>query len=451
MKNDQNGISKQPLIVTKFISNISQKKKGIVGMAKSGQSAFNLLKSITKCPSNIATFDDNPQLAKFSDPQIFLSEFNPDYLIVSPGYPLSKEWIQTSIRKRVSVINEITLASYFLDKEKLVAITGSVGKSTTVALLEAGLESMGVRSFVGGNYGTPFCDYLYKIIVEQKARAEWVVLELSSYHLERLENIRFDCSAITSLTSNHLERYHNKEEYYQVKFNIFNFTKGPVFLNGHGGELLEFSRKHPHPNQIVIDRNENRFQSRNLSTCKLVGTHNQDNLAMAFGIAENCGWGVEFEKAMREFPGLPHRMENLGLIEKRLFINDSKATTIDSVKTAINSILPLCQEASRIIVLLGGRDKNLPWSELSFLTKSKNIIPLVFGECRDIVAEKIELQSSKFEKLNGAIEKACFISRSGDIILLSPGGSSLDEFQNFEARGNFFKNAVWSFSKNLKP
>ncbi|MGZ3743445.1 MAG: UDP-N-acetylmuramoyl-L-alanine--D-glutamate ligase, partial [Pseudobdellovibrionaceae bacterium] len=150
-------------------------------------------------------------------------------------------------------------------------------------------------------------------------------------------------------------------------------------------------------------------------------------------------------QAMKTFQGLEHRLGNLGFFNGVHYINDSKATALDSVLTAVEEARKYLPFHATMYVLVGGRNKNLPWEKLEILKNFSDISFLFFGECREIAQEKSQLTGPKFAKLEEAIIYAASLAKPNDIVLLSPGGTSLDEFNGFEARGNFFKEKV----KNL--
>ena len=415
----------------------------IVGMGMSGEAARRLLlRSRVKGP-DLITFDDKSGMANYSDPEKMLRERSPKTLVVSPGYPLSKEWIQEFREQGGSVTSELALALHFLTSERLVCVTGSVGKSTTVSLLEAGLKSFSPASFVGGNIGRPLADYVSDLLERKRDKAPWVVLELSSYQLENCGELRCDFSAITYLTGNHLDRYPSREAYYETKWSLVKRTDKAVVLNENGGDLRGFAKGRKENAEILwTDQSDEELASYELNDAKLLGAHNQDNLAVAVKIAREAGWPQSVFQAMKEFPGLPHRMENLGMRQKVLFVNDSKATTIESVKTAALGIYEQMDKKSHLILLLGGRDKNLPWADLSALKKIQKLKPVFFGECGSVAMAKSGLAGEIFPSLKEALDAIHSYVRTGDTVLLSPGGTSLDEFKSFEERGRFFSESV---------
>lgn len=411
----------------------------VVGLGMSGEAAMRLLK-LNKVPaSELFSFDDKPGAADFSDPEKMLDEKNPQTLVVSPGYPLAKPWIRDFIANGGTVTSELALALHFVNKERLIGVTGAVGKSTTVSLLEAGLKAFSPDSFVGGNIGRPLADYASDLLERKRNPAPWIVLELSSYQLENCGSLRCELSAITYLTGNHLDRYPSQEAYYDQKWELVKRTDKVVVLNESGGDLKKYARGKKADAQILwTDQNDEELTQFEFDAAKLLGSHNQDNLAIAGKLAREAGWPAEAFQAMKEFPGLPHRMENLGERSKIRFVNDSKATTIESVKTAALGIYDRMDRKAQLILLVGGKDKNLPWEQLKDLKRIQKLRLVFFGAVAETAKTKSGFDGPTGKRLWDAMAIVKDIAKPGDIVLLSPGGTSLDEFKNFEERGKTF-------------
>lgn len=417
----------------------------IVGMARSGESAERFLLARGLKREDILTFDQKVP-AQFKDPQDLMSQGKPKTLVVSPGVPLKSSWIVEAQKAGVTITSEINLACEVLTDEKVIGVTGSLGKSTTVSLLGAGLAAFDKNSFVGGNLGTPFCDYALGVISGKRPRAQWIVLELSSYQLENCRNLKLAHSAITFLSANHMERYESLSDYYLTKWRMVNLTSGNLFLNQNGGDLVDFAEQQPEFSRcVVVSRQNKNLLPHALSQSALLGSHNQDNIALATEIALHCHWPISAIQGMKAFEGLEHRLENVGIFDGVRFINDSKATALDSVITATEVAHEYLAANGQLHVLLGGRDKNLPWEELAELGILPRTSFTFFGECRKIAQEKSGLMGPQYDSLGSAIKAILTQVKSNDIVLLSPGGTSLDEFKGFEDRGRFFKEKVRSY------
>ncbi|WII72971.1 UDP-N-acetylmuramoyl-L-alanine--D-glutamate ligase [Bdellovibrio sp. 22V] len=433
--------------MNEFIKNLKT-PIAIVGMGKSGDAAYKLLQHFGFAKESLFTFDGKLETAHFKDPEAMMATAQPQTLVVSPGVPLTAGWIQKARQNGVKITSEISLAAACLTSEKLIGVTGSVGKSTTVSLLGAGLESFSHTGFVGGNLGIPFCEYALQVVEGKRPAADWVVLELSSYQLENCEGLKLDYSAITYFTSNHLERYESLQHYYDTKWSILSLTKNAMFLNSEGGDLVEYYKTNGDHEQVkIISKNDPAMAALHLEKALLIGQHNQDNLALASALALEAGWPKSSVEAMKNFKGLAHRLENVGTYKGIRFINDSKATAMDSVLIATTAAYDTLANQGKLYLLLGGRDKNLPWQDLIPLKNFKGMEFIFFGECRVIAQNKSLLPGKAFARLEEALHYALQEAKEKDTVLLSPGGTSLDEFKSFEDRGNFFKKKIEDFAK----
>lgn len=419
----------------------------VVGMGKSGNAARRLLWAAGILPSDIVTFDGKQAEAQYQNSTELMNVVRPRTLVVSPGVPLSSPWILEARQNGVHITSEINLACSVLDGENIIGVTGSVGKSTTVSILGAGLTSFSKKAFVGGNLGLPFADYAADVLEKIRLRADWVILELSSYQLENSEKLQLELAAITYFTANHLERYSDLNEYYDTKWKIAVLTRNQIVLNRHGGDLRDFFQGKDSSRILWADRDSEDFKKFHLKNSRLIGEHNQDNLAVACLLALKAGWPESSIEAMKNFTGLSHRLENLGEHKGIRFINDSKATAMDSVLIAVQAASQSRNPGGKLFTLLGGRDKNLPWQELQNLKFTPNADFIFFGECREIAQSQSHLPGLSFKTLGEALDFCFQHARANDVILLSPGGTSLDEFKNFEERGNFFRQRVQSFMK----
>jgi UDP-N-acetylmuramoylalanine--D-glutamate ligase len=419
----------------------------VVGLGLSGVAALRLLRLNRVKKEDLITYDGAAP-ADFSDPVKMMEERAPRTLVVSPGVPLSTEWIRDAEDHGALVTSELALALHFITTEKLIGVTGSVGKSTTVSLLEAGLKIFSPDSFVGGNIGRPLADYVADLLERKRPLAPWVVLELSSYQLENCGNLHCLISALTYLTGNHLDRYDSVNQYYDTKWALVKRTEKSVVLNSHGGDLKKYAKgRKESPELLWTDQNDEELASLELDQAKLLGSHNQDNLALAAKIAREALWPEAAFQGMKNFPGLPHRMENLGLRQRIRFVNDSKATTMESVKTAALGLYEQMDRKTNLVLFLGGKDKGLPWGELAELKKIQKLKPIFFGECGAKAQAMSGLGGELYPSLKAAMGASHSFVKTGDTVLLSPGGTSLDEFKNFEERGKFFAEAV----KNSYP
>lgn len=422
----------------------------VVGLGLTGKSVLRLLKVLGVSDHDVISYDDKDPGAQIKSAEQAL-KLDPKTLIVSPGFPLATVWIQDLRKKQVVITSELELASNFLKREKIVAVTGSVGKSTVVAILGQGL---GHRGFVGGNFGNPLADYICDVIQEKRTRVDWIVLELSSYQLENFPSLRADGAIITSLTPNHLERYKTQDDYYRTKLTLISKCVGPIVFNHSGFDLIPFVRKYfgdsKHRARFTsTDRKDPIVKSVLTKNKLLLGAHNRDNLAVCVRLAQLLDWPSEVIEGFFTFAGLPHRLENLGRHHGAIFINDSKATTIASVLQAVQSLKKQIGQAANFHLLLGGKDKNLPWQDLKGLKRIKNAQFYFFGDSAEKAQRLSALPGKVFPKLSPALKQVLSQSKKDDLVLLSPGGTSLDEFKSFEDRGQNFKKEIeqWSHGR----
>lgn len=424
---------------TTYIKNLKT-PIAVLGLGKSGTEALSLLQKFSYKPEQIITYDEKNTLAQFHTPEQILS-LAPKTLVVSPGIPLNSGWIQKLVSSGAHVTSEITLAASLLTTEKIIGVTGSVGKSTVVSLLAAGVRTFDMNAFIGGNIGTPLCTYALKLI-KGETKAEWIILELSSYQLENCAQLILNNSIVTFLSANHLERYASLEDYYQTKLKITSITKDFCLFGKTSKDGEKYSAQSKSKTKLV---NADNFSKPDLlSNVYLLGAHNKDNFALAVEMARLCNWPEASFAEMAQYRGLPHRLEFVAELGGVTYVNDSKATALDSVLVATKSCLVNLSSDGKLFLLLGGKDKNLPWSELSAPLKNHNINTVFFGACGLIAKEASDLSGEYFEKLGSAINYCQRRAKAGDVVLLSPGGTSLDEFKNFEERGDFFKTLVLS-------
>jgi UDP-N-acetylmuramoylalanine--D-glutamate ligase len=266
---------------------------------------------------------------------------------------------------------------------------------------------------------------------------------------------------LTYFCSNHLERYRDLEHYYDVKRIVFDRAE-TCFSNAASPELHNYLERHgllSSPKLREISLSTQSLLSRaEFDRKALVGEHNCENLAVAAAVLNECGvWSETVKEALLKFPGLAHRMERVDLgAGAPLFINDSKATALESVLTAVHSVLadPAFRKdpSRKLLCLFGGRDKKHPWEKLSELrSDTQRLDVLFFGECAETAADRSGLVGRSFKTLRLAMEAARTQASSKDWVLLSPGGTSLDEFKNFEDRGRKFSEwarELWSLGES---
>ncbi len=393
-----------------------------------------------------------------------------DLVMTSPGVSyLHNPILQKAIAEKIEIKNDVTL---FLEKwkniGKTIGVTGSNGKSTIVTLLHQMVVASGSSSILVGNIGKSPLDYL----VQEQKPGTIAVLELSSYQLESFKpEHAVDVAIISNLSSNHLDHYDGDfQKYADAKIKIANPDKTKLIVNFDNeetnkylGQILKEFKNNLYPVSLKTDiteassdgaytnSNGNIFvqanheiefdQSKGL---RVFGQHNFYNIAMSILAFDLIGlnYGEKIEKAIRDFSGLEHRIEFVREIEDVVFVNDSKSTTPDSTRAAIESF----GQNKNIILIMGGEDKDMNFKVLApyFEQYAKYLILLPGNTEKKIIdlCDLAEIEYFKVSDMKEAVVKARELSSTGDIILLSPSSSSLNAYKNFEHRGSEFKKFV---------
>ncbi|MBP7844377.1 MAG: hypothetical protein KA116_06135 [Proteobacteria bacterium] len=393
----------------------------IVGRGLSGQAAGALLEHFGWIPKrDLFYFDDQKERSDFTSIEELLKK--PwKRLIISPGYPLSSPWIMRLSQESVQLTSELDLGGQYLETEQTIALTGSVGKSTAAATLDYLLRKSSKRSFLGGNFGTPLCTYVLECLKGLRERADFLVIEVSSFQLENLKHL-WDWGLFTPFYPNHLDRYDSLEAYYSVKWRLLDLVKKQVLASSHSGDLNAFCETHSHPKLKIIDADG--FSS-----------------VLKF-LLDNLGINVN-DSEFLDFPGLPHRLEKLKTREQILFINDSKCTTLQGVRHALKELrVDRAIKSENIYLLLGGKDKSLDWENLLKDLNNETIKLCFFGALRSKLLKHFPHPFLHSDKLAHLLIELKPKLKKGDQVLLSPGGVSFDEFKDFNARGDYFKNFV---------
>ncbi|MGC4000612.1 MAG: UDP-N-acetylmuramoyl-L-alanine--D-glutamate ligase [Anaeromyxobacter sp.] len=383
-----------------------------------------------------------------------------DLVVVSPGVPLANPELQAARRKGVPIWAEVELGWRFLPEGTLVVgLTGTNGKSTTTALTGA-LLARHRPTFTGGNLGTPLCEHLLS-----GERADVVMLELSSFQLEGIDQLRAHLAAILNVTPDHLDRYRDVEDYAAAKARLF-ATQQPgdaalandrddralAMAGASRGARFTFGFGPPAPGAVRCAEGEpgpegsalwwsaggapERYLLRNRA---LRGRHNRENAMAAVALARLAGVpGAEVQAGLDAFPGLHHRLELVGEGRGVEWVNDSKATNVDSTYVGL-AAFPA--GTPRVILIMGGRGKKAPYAPLRPLFPGRVKALLTIGEDGPNVARELGdlAPTEACGDLAGAARRAALLSGSGDVVLLSPACASYDQFSNYEERGEAFR------------
>ena len=425
-----------------------KKKVLIIGYGITGKACVNYF---LKKKYKVFVYDKNDQDivgAKRVDCVEEVLQNGVRFAISSPSFNIKKdEFIKSLIRLGVKVQTEMEYSLKRVLGIK-IGVTGTNGKSTTSSLI-FDMLSQSNRAILAGNIGDPLINYVGKT-----SRKTYIVLEVSSYMLENMNHFQFDVACLLNLSQDHLSWHGSLEDYYLAKTKIFNNQeKRYSVLNNDDKVVYEFS-KHLTSKLFYFSKqqmvkgsyirdgkvcffNEDFDDLISLEKIKLLGEKNLENVLCACTVAKLLKIKDEdIIKSLQNFSGLKHRLEFCGEYRGVKFYNDSKATNISSTLSALTAF------KKDVILLVGGQGKNQDFSEL-FNKIEKNIkFLIVFGE----IKQEIMKISSKFKDVNiifendfnSAFFKACEISMSGDVVLLSPACASFDEFKNFEHRGEVF-------------
>jgi len=375
-----------------------------------------------------------------------------DLIVPSPGVPADLPGLQTAHSAGVTVWSEIELADRFLNG-KLIGITGSNGKTTTTSLIEHILRSAGIATVLAGNIGTPM------IASVDKTRDDTVtVAELSSFQLELIESFRTNISVFLNLTPDHLDRHHTLEAYTAAKIRIFENQTEQDFavLNADDPATTQvaptrprvywFSRKQRVaqgayvPDAEIVFRHDGEEETiLRVEDIPLPGAHNLENVLAAVVACRLAGASsMAIAKGVRSFAGVEHRIEFVAEIGGVRYYNDSKATNVDATLKALDAF------PGRILVVLGGKDKNSDYTVLRQPLRDKAILALLIGTAADKIEKQIEgsVAIERANTLQRAVEVASHAAQPGDVVLLAPACASFDQFQSYEHRGRVFKELV---------
>ena len=484
---------------------IKGKRILVFGLARSGVGAANLLAGLG---AEVTATDKKPadalgEYVRQLSPSVklCLGEYPPsmngtDMVVVSPGVPLHIDPIIKAREKGIKIIGELELAYQMVSgrqsavsgqKTEFLAVTGTNGKSTTTSLLDWMLRKGGFRSMVGGNIGNALTEEIAKAMrtqTEVKAKGkehpgaypdfpEYVVVEVSSFQLESIDEFSPKAATILNITPDHMDRYHSLPDYIDAKCRIFE-NQGPddfLLLNAddpltveiiqriRGGSLrgreipriYYFSRKHAvkgayyREGAISFDL-PGVPPSFTLQPAlfRIQGVHNLENAMASAAMALLAGCPPDATAdALREFPGLEHRLEFVRELEGIKYINDSKGTNVGAVQKSLEGF------SEPILLIAGGRDKEGDFAQLRPLVKEKVKALVLIGEASGKIRGALGdlTHTVHAPHMKEAVETAREMARSGDVVLLSPACASFDMFKDFEDRGRQFKKIVMELSQ----
>jgi UDP-N-acetylmuramoylalanine--D-glutamate ligase len=400
-----------------------------------------------------------------------------DVLCISGGVPLTLPIVQEAFKRNIPVSND---SQIFMEVVpcKTIGITGSAGKTTTTTLVgemakkDRGPSTMDNKIvnrpssmvYIGGNIGDPLINY-----VDDMQEDDLAILELSSFQLEQM-TISPNIAAVLNITPNHLDRHGTMEKYTNAKARILDFQseddiailsrddQGAWNLKDKvSGKVLAFSLRELDAELNGTYLKDDMLNLRDGTIVKplihrgkiqLRGDHNVSNVLAAFAIGHAAGFEMEsMIKAVEEFRGVPHRLEFVRELNGARWYNDSIATAPERSMAAIHAF------EEPIVLMLGGRDKDLPWNEIAKLIHQRVDHLVVFGEAGEMIQKAVtgiggerRVDIHRARNLQEAVLQAAEVADAGDVVLLSPGGTSFDEFVDFAARGEAFRKWVLELS-----
>ena len=442
---------------------LAGKKVLVIGAARSGIAAAKFLlsqgavvaltdqKPIEKwAPEALALKESNVGLLPGEPPSWLLDQL--DLVIVSPGVPATIIPIRYAERAGAEVIGEVELAYRYL-KGRVVAITGSNGKTTTTSLIGELLRDAGLRVQVGGNIGKPLIS-----MIETSHDDGWTVAELSSFQLETIRTFRPSIAVVLNVTPNHMDRYETFNNYAAAKHRIFmnQTAEDTAVLNaddrmvsswasGLRANVLSFSVRQEVDNGVFLRGRELVYHGQvllNVDEMKLRGMHNVENVAAAFAAGIAAGASIEsMNGTAKRFDPVEHRLEFVTEIEGVKFYNDSKATSVDATLKALEAF---AHEPGKVVLILGGRGKKAPYAPLEPLVRTKVRKLVLVGEDAETIVNELGT-SALFERasdMKDAVARSYAAAEKGDVVLLAPACASFDMFESFEHRGKVFKEEV---------
>lgn len=435
------------------------KKIFVLGMARSG---YEVAKLLSKYNNEILVTDKKEQDIKHieeleelgvtfiqSDDPISLIDSSFDLVIKNPGIRYDHPLILKAIDLGIKVVNEVEVAYHFLPKNAFViAVTGANGKTTTTTLVYEFIKAMGKRVHLGGNIGYPLSQ-----IVENVEMNDVVVLEISAQQLHDCYDFNPNVSILTNLVPVHIDFFGTYENYIDHKLKIFmnHNSKNIAVINKSNKDSYE-STKDIKSKKVYFSSGEEAdcyikedaiyYKDEkiiNLNEIRVKGMHNYENIMCAIIATKELGISNEtIKEVLNKFTGVEHRIEFVAKINGREFYNDSKATNVKSTEIALNAF------NTPTILLLGGLDRGHSFEDLKDdLTHVTHIV--CYGETKDRIkefADECKIDCTVVNTLEEATKFAYNISNEGDTILLSPACASWDQFEDFEKRGNVFKEVI---------
>ncbi len=380
-----------------------------------------------------------------------------EFVVVNPAIDHRHPALQAQQEK---VIGEIEFA-YRISKAPIIAITGTNGKSTTTAMTVVALRAAGVDAVLCGNiFGSGLSEMPLTDAADESTPNQVLVAEVSSFQLEWVREFAPIAAAITTITPDHLDRYDSFEQYAATKERIFERAGVKVdarefssreegwsyVTDGPGALAFTVESVVPSPGSLKLDPAE----------FKVIGAHNMENVRTAMMLTRAA---IEWQfangfrdsdevpsaclEALKEFGGLSHRMQNLGVVGGFRFINNSMCTNPAAVVASIQSL----GDSSALHVLIGGVNKELPFAQLDEYLGSNPVKVYLFGRDAQQIQKEISQRGTVYDTMKQALDAAVHEAKEGDTVMLAPGCASMDQFRDFRHRGDVFTEHVMDLTK----
>ena len=412
----------------------------VIGAGRSGLAAARLLNRegarVRLLDSNAQAFSGREDLASELGQLGIVVELGPHsaaqfenaaFVVPSPGMPVARLDGLVDV-EHTEILAEMELAWRYLDNEPVLAITGTSGKTTTASLAAAMLHEQGYSVFLGGNIGTPLSEYILS-----GRRADVLVLEISSFQLQTCTTFCPRVGILLNITPNHLDYHKDMEEYTEAKFRLFRCQdEGDLAVLGES--LKDQAARHKlKARQVYVTATE-RFAG-----SSLMGLHNRINEEAAWQACRFFGVSEEnAARAVARFAPLPHRLERVRELNGVLYVNDSKCTTVSSMKVALEAF------DRPVRLLCGGKFKGGDLAGLADLIKVRVAEIALFGASREYFEKAWQgiVPMTWHATLEPAIKHLAAAAQAGDVVLMAPATSSFDLYANYEERGKDFKRIV---------
>ncbi len=384
----------------------------VFGAGASGRAAAALLKTLG---ANVAVLDGDDEYPRAGEW---------DYAVTSPGVPLTHRWHAEAAKRNIPVISELELAAGNW-KGRILAVTGSKGKSSVVKLVADTLNASGRKAVACGNYGIPFCDVVLDAMKSDSPPMKewWAVVEVSSFQMETTHRLDCEAAAVLNLQEDHLDRHGSVEVYHALKLKLLDGATVKILPPAHGAAM---------PDEL--------FRGTYFDNSVLMG-----NAFCAVGMMRAAGLGdEEISRGFKNFVPLKHRMQTLADICGVKYIDDSKATSLAAMAAGVRMTQSMIGGGKKIHLIAGGLAKgDDPDFVISHLSEAVKKVYLI-GSCAEqfFNAWHGAVSCTIYGTLDCAVEAAKREVREGEAVLLSPGTASFDQFKSYGARGDKFASLV---------